>query len=284
MDKKLRVSHHTLLATDIWDVRVVDGFPAANMNLGLVPKVKSASDFGGFGIYSISYKHPQHGDRVIYLGKFAGRSSKVAGVDMASQGDVRDRWFKHIGTATLLLSKLKMGSERFYREKKADALAYFRDDEQFKAIYPSSFLGIPENTLKTSVFVRGVDLQVSRNRLAFAIQNLTSTNRVGPSNAEELLEVISRFTCHYWRVIPTPGLRKSTINQALTGTGKTPGVESTLIEIYGQKLPMNHQYDPASFAKSGFFHYDPEALIQIDSTEFKIYSDRVKTALTESFP
>ena len=219
----------------------------------------------------------------MYLGKFAGQSSKAAGIDMADKGDVRKRWFKHIGTATLLLSKLKMGSERLYRGQKEAALAYFCNNEDFNAIYPTSFLGISEDTLKTSVFLQGADMQVSNNRLGFAIQNLTSTNRIRPSTREELIEVISRFTCHYWRVVSTTGLRKSEINKRLTGTKKTPGVESKLIEIYAQKLPMNNQYTPTPSTKREFFHYDPNSLILVDSPEYETYSTRIQAALIESF-
>ena len=279
----MRIEHYKLLGTDIWDVEVVDGFPAPNMNLRLVPKVKLAPEFGGFGVYSISYRDPTFGDRVVYLGKFAGLVSRAVGVDMAERGDVRGRWFKHIGTATLLLSKLKMGSERFYREQKDAALAYFRNDEIFNAIYPTSFLGIHEDILKKSVFVKGDDLQVSKNRLGFAIQNLTSTNRDQPKTRDELVEVISRFTCHYWRVISTTGIRKSEVNDRLTGTKKSSGVESSLIEIYAPKLPMNDRYAPTISGKGAFFHYDPQCLILVDSEEYKNYSSKIKETLTQSF-
>lgn len=262
---------------------MVNGFPAPNMNLCFVPKLKDVTKYGGFGIYSISYNDEKHGDRVVYLGKFAGCRLKVAGVDMANGGDIRDRWFKHIGTATLLLNKLKMGSERLYRVQRKAALTYFHDHASFEEVYPASFVGIPEKTLSTSVFIKGADLQVSKNRLGFAIQNLTATNRARPSNKDELNEVISRFTCHYWRVISTTEVRKSQINGPLTGSKKAPGVESSLIDLYASKLPMNDRYSPPSLPNRDFFHYDPQRLIVVDSEEYQVYSKRITTALVEKF-
>lgn len=279
----MRVEHYRLLATDIWDTKVVDGFPAPNMNLQLVSKDKGADNYGGFGIYSISYNEPNHGDRLVYLGKFAGQSSTATGIDLASKGDVRQRWFKHIGTATLLLRNLKMGSKRCYRDQKEAALQYFHGNENFNRVYPTSFLGIPDSTLATSVFLNGADMQVSNNRLGFAIQNLTGTNRNRPNTMEELTEVISRFTCHYWRVTSKNDFRKSEINQMLTGTRKEPGVESKLIEIYAQRLPMNNQYIPNALAKGKFFHYDPSQLILTESPEYETYSSRIQELLMESF-
>ena len=55
MERRLRIEQYRQLATDIWSAKVVEGFPAPNMNLCLVPKVKAADNYGGFGIYSISY-------------------------------------------------------------------------------------------------------------------------------------------------------------------------------------------------------------------------------------
>jgi hypothetical protein len=255
-------------ATDIFIPEIVEGFPARNMNLRL-GKTKDTR-FGGFGIYSIVYEHPTDGRHVIYLGSFAGTSSD------ASKGDVRTiRWSKHIGTANLLLNKLTMTSEKYYRKQKQRAEEFYKDNKRFKEVCQSSFLGIDEETLIKYVFRDSMN--VSWNRLGFAIQNLLDTNKETPHTLEGLIEIVSRFSFYYWRV-NLEGLKiKSDINKNLKE------VEASLITRYVNQLPMNDEFPKSSNDITRFFHYDPAKLIKVGSIEFDRYCKEIQDGL-EALP
>ena len=275
-DEVFSIVYHNINALELWEVEQTRSHPAKNMNLKLT---KKGPPITGFGIYSISYEDERHGDRIIYLGKFAGvkNKSKKIYIDDASAGDVRDRWHKHIGTATLLLTHLKMGSSKLFYEHQKRSRVFYKDDENFKAIADNAFIGLKGNALKDHVFLTRKDLQVSNNRLGFAIQNLMWTNNSHPSNTDELRAVISRFNCHYWQVIPARPTKKSIINSVLEGSKAQIGAESEVIKIYKHKLPMNSQYVRPNVLKD-FYHYDPESLIKVSNepnTEFSKYSDLI---------
>lgn len=250
-------------ATSIFISKIETGFPAPNMNLRL-QKTKDMR-FGGFGIYSIAYNHPNCGLRLIYLGSYAGKTSDV------SKGDIRtERWSKHIGTANLLLKNLTMLSEKNYREQKRRALNFYKDNEKFKEVYKSSFLGIEEDSLK---YIFRDRMNVSRNRLGFAIQNLLETNKTTPHTLESLTEIISRFYIYYWKITPSKLTMKSEIN------AKLKKMEKHLISRYMEKLPMNDEFPEYDGKENLFFHYNPEKLILIDSEEFKKYSQEILKGL-----
>jgi hypothetical protein len=277
-NNKMSIVYHKLNALDLWDVQTTIPHPANNMNL----KFKNiGSKIPGFGVYSISYDDDNFGNRIIYLGKFAGEKSKNLEIDNATSGDVRDRWYKHIGTATLLLTNLTMSSDnKFYTHKRRSDI-FYKNNKQFKTAFEMSFLNLDNKKLKEFVFLKGKDLQVSGNRLGFAIQNLTWTNKSYPNTAEELRNVISRFTCHYWQVIPASLTKKSTINDSLVGQRGQKGVESEIIKKYKQKLPMNKEYKPPKELKN-YYHYDPENLIEVSNelgSEFIEYSNYIKEQL-----
>lgn len=273
----MNITYQSFPALDLWDCEPVPvpGHPAKRMCLRLTSKKNSPEGFGGFGIYALSYRHQDGIDRIIYLGKFAGEKSASRGVDNAFGGDVRDRWYKHIGTATLLLRGLKMASRPRYSAHQQRALEHFANDPSFREAYTDSFLDISNEELSQHVFIKGADLQVSSNRLGFAIQNLVDT-QIDVSNAvpcdskdvaAALERVIDRFTLHYWRVTAQDPVRKSEINALLTGSKNQKGVERSLIEHYRHRLPMNAEYRlPDSL--NAFYHYDPSGLIQVGSEDF----------------
>jgi len=251
-------------ATTIFIPKVEEGFPAPNMNLRL--RKSKDKRFGGFGIYLITYNHPANGPRVIYLGSFAGKKSDV------SKGDVRtERWSKHIGTANLLLKNLTILSEKNYRNQKKRACEFYNDDDKFKEICKSSFLGIEENLLEKYVFRDRMN--ISWNRLGFAIQNLLETNKSIPHTLESVTNILSRFHFNYWKIIPKVSIKKDEIND------KLKKIEKKLIEHYMKKLPMNNEFLGNDDNESSFFHYDPEKLILKGTNEFENLCAEIKYSL-----
>jgi len=269
-----KIKIYKLRAADLWSVSLGEPFPAKNMNVALN---SIGERITGFGIYSISYDCPDFGDRIIYLGKFAGENKN--GTDNALAGDVRERWFKHIGTATLLLRNLKMGSNKYYYYHKKKALKFYANDREFKDAFENSFLNLSDDILKSGVFIKGADLQVSKNRLGFAIQNLKNTNKVRPNKIEELNEILSRFTCHYWQVESNIPIKKTFINPVLQGSNAQLGAESEVIKKYRQKLPMNKEYKIGSTPHLNHYHYNPENLILVNSPEFSEYSKFIESQI-----
>jgi hypothetical protein len=179
-NNKMSIAYHKINALDLWEVQTTNPHPANNMNL----KFKNiGSSISGFGVYSLSYDDDNFGDRIIYLGKFAGEKSAKLKIDNATGGDVRDRWKKHIGTATLLLANLTMSSEKKFYSNKRRCNFFYKNNEKFKEVLENSFICLDEQKLKKFVFLKGKDLQVSGNRLGFAIQNLIWTNQSQPSCA-----------------------------------------------------------------------------------------------------
>ena len=261
--KMYKVTQIIEQATSIFIPKIETGFPAQNMNLRL-QKTKDLR-FGGFGIYSIAYDHPKSGLRLIYLGSYAGKSGDV------SKGDVRtERWSKHIGTANLLLKNLTILSEKNYREQKRLALIFYKNNDKFKEVYRSSFLGIGEDSLK---YIFRDRMNVSRNRLGFAIQNLLDTNNSTPHSLESITEIISRFHMFYWKITPDKLTKKIEIN------AKLKKLERELINRYMEKLPMNNEFPEKDQAENLYFHYNPGKLILIDSCEFRKYVHDIYSGL-----
>jgi hypothetical protein len=254
-------------ALDLWAIRVDDAHPAPNMVLNLVKR--PGNGFTGCGIYSIAYSCPRDGNKVIYLGSFSGE--KIGDSDNALAGDVRERWYKHIGTATLLIKNLRMRSQRLYFEQKESALNFFANAPDFNNALQNSFLDVPTEILNAHVFLRN-GLQVSGNRLGFAIQNLTSTNL---NNREHLEEIISRFTCFYWQVTSQVPLRKSIIKPILHAT------ETEVIQEFVNKLPMNKEY-VALDNRGANYHYNPDNLIAVGSDDFNNFSEIIQERLEHS--
>lgn len=265
-------------ASFLWRVEIRKSSPAGKMNLSLIPKPESIP---GFGIYALSYNDSDWGDRVIYLGKFAGGKNRKS--DDALSGDVRQRWFKHIGTATLLLSNLKMASSKHYFDQKTRALEFYEKDAEFLVAFKNSFLDLDEKTANLNIFIKGADLQVSKNRLAFAIQNLKKTNFNNPNKLHELYEIVSRFTCHYWRWTSSEKMTKTSVDPELKGGRGRRGVESEIIKKYSQQLPMNREYAPERTDLDGFYHYNPNSLIKVDGDEYMEFSKFISKQLHNKF-
>jgi len=277
-DEFFSIVYHRRNALSLWNPMITESNPADNMNLRLA---KIGERLQGFGIYCLSCDDGVYGDRIIYLGKFAGEINKRLGFDDATGGDVRDRWFKHIGTATLLLANLRMSSRVSFYEHRDKLKKFYAGNDSFMASYSCSFLGLDEKILEEFVFSSGQDLQVSKNRLGFAIQNFTWTNKPFPNSIDELRQVISRFTCHYWQVIPIGRVKKTLIYGLLGGSSKYPGVEFNIINEYKDKLPMNKEYE-ASKNLIGYYHYNPEYLLRVTGdveSEFGRFSDSIRTEL-----
>lgn len=249
---------------DLWQGKIVEAKAAPKMKFLLK---KKGGSIPGFGIYAISYKSDQFGDRIVYIGKYAGSKSK--NTDDAKAGDVRERWFKHFGTATLLLRDLKMASSKSYYYHRNKSNLFFLSDELFKKCVENSFLSINEEMLNKSIFIKGADMQISNNRMGFAIQNLKETNTPDIDNDIDLSQLLSKFTYYYWQIQTSSDVKKSSINKLLTGSMKTGGCEFDVLSRYKQKLPMNNEYLAKTNLHDQFYHYDPNELIETSSDEFK---------------
>jgi hypothetical protein len=174
-----------------------------------------------------------------------------------------------------------MSSSKKFLQHKEKSRSFFADRPEFSSVLKNSFLGLSEGLLKKNVFLAGKDLQVSGSRLGFAIQNLTWTNKPHPNTEDELNTVLSKFTCHYWQVVPRTATKKSDINEPLEGKNGKKGVELEIINKYYQKLPMNHKYKIPQDLKN-YYHYDPSNLIEVsDETgaEFSEYKDFIELQL-----
>lgn len=283
-NEKFSIVYNKINANDLWHVEATNAHPAINMNLKFI---KNKNSIPGFGIYAISYTDICFGERIIYLGKFAGEKKGQGNklIDDATRGDVRDRWFKHIGTATLLLANLKMSSKKKFMEHKSNAYKFYSKDNNILFLLNNSLLGLQEDILNKHVFLAGKDLQISGNRLGFALQNINWTNKGFPSKTEELFCIVSRFNCHYWQVIPNSPTKKSEINKSLQGSKEHKGAENLIIKKYCQKLPMNDEYKK-DITLLHCYHYDPSKLINVtDETdsEFSEFSNFIKIQLQDIF-
>jgi hypothetical protein len=278
------ILYNNFNALDLWRVGATNAHPAINMNLKFI-KIKNS--IPGFGIYAVSYNDFNYGERIIYLGKFAGEKKGYGNklIDDATRGDVRDRWFKHIGTATLLLANLKMSSKKKFLEHKINAYKFYSNDNNILDLLNNSLLGLQEDILNKQVFLAGKDLQISGNRLGFALQNINWTNKRLANTTEELSNVVSRFNCHYWQVVPNTPTKKSEINKSLQGTKDNKGAESLIIKKYCQKLPMNDEYKK-NIELLEYYHYDPSKLIKVSNekdSEFSEFSNFINIQLQNMF-
>lgn len=274
------VSYSPFKPADLWEIISAVANPSPNMHLGFSQKV--GNEFTGFGIYAVSYRHENAKEYVIYLGKFAGKKTKDRLIDDALAGDVRDRWFKHIGTATLLLSGLRMNSHAGFKQHISAMNSFFSNDKAFHQCVELSLLGLTENQLNTHVFIKNGN-QISANRLGFAIQNLTTTNPTNIRDIEVLKTVVSRFTCHYWRVKSSQSVTKTQIEPFMSGTKDAPGVEKRVINAYRTQLPMNAEFTPDKRLDRTHYHYNPESLIEVGSSAFLKLSNFIIDELKKSF-
>ena len=241
---------------------------------------KKPGHLTGFGIYALSYVHPNGDDLLIYIGKFSGKKTRDGSVDNAMDGDVRSRWFKHIGTATLLLAGLRMNSQDSFADHQKKSKAFYSHNNDFLKSYERSILGLDNQTLRKFVFKKN-RTQISGNRLGFAIQNLTSTNPIIDLDLENMDEIISKFSCHYWQISFSAPIRKSQVDPLIEGTIKSPGLEKILISRYQDRLPMNREFRPET--GNGFYHYDPNKLINVNSNDFTTLDKYIRSEIQDKF-
>jgi len=258
-------------ANDLWNIEVKEDATPAKMNLKL--SNTAIRNLGGFGIYAISHKDETDLDRIIYLGSFAGQ------VIDACKGDPRDRWHKHIGSATLLLHNLTINSYEIYFDHVFKSRDFFVNDVNFNAVKNHSFSRTTQEILRNSIFVNG-NTTVSSNRLGYGIQNLVRTHSKTPNTLEDLKRIIGKFSCHYWQVAPslhTP-IPKAEISSALKAC------EHSIIDDYLNRLPLNDEYDPDNSPHRNYYHYDPNTLIKLGSADFSKLSENIIQRLKTTFP
>ena len=258
-------------ANDLWKIEVKEEAAPSKMNLRL--SNNSKHQLGGFGIYAISHQDESGIDKIIYLGSFAGQDAD------ACKGDPRDRWHKHIGSATLLLHNLTINSYQIYFDHVFRSRDFFANDVNFNSIKNCSFVRTTQDILRNSIFVDG-NTTASSNRLGYGIQNLVRTHSKIPNTLEDLTRIIGKFSCHYWQV--TPSLRtpipKAKISKALKSC------EHSIIDDYLNRLPLNDEYDPDNCLHRNYYHYDPNTLIELGSADFLKLSKTIIQRLKTTFP
>jgi hypothetical protein len=254
-----------------------------NLNLVNIP-----NDFlTGFGIYAISYRDQTNPDSLIYLGSYAGNTPYANN----SKSDPRERWVQHIGTATLLQHanlQMKHKGNKIYWDHRKNSELFFQNNPSHKEAAENSFINLPEHVLEQYIFLPN-NTQVSKNRLGFALQNLSSTHKKEANTLEELQEIIKRFTCYYWKITPNPFTLISKDKKSLVDPLKA--CESSIIHLHKERLPLNQEYKASTSLNRKHYHYDPETLIKVNkegtdklSDEFNNLSILISKSLCETFP
>ena len=227
------------------------GYPSLNMNLDL-KKFNKGDVITGYGIYAISLKHEANKNKIIYLGKFQGEKKNI------KSGDPRSRWFKHIATATLLHRNLLWRSKRLLIEEINRSLKHLKNDSGNLKILYGSIFNLSESELIKKVNKKD-GLQISKNRMRFCTQNFNLFYKGRINTEVEINEILKKFDCHYWKVDSDKFKKKSEIKTQMKK------IEDKIIDIYKNKLPMNDQY---KIDEKNFYHYNPNNLIDVDTSTF----------------
>ena len=265
METQINIKYSKFNSLNIFCPEIVpSGYPAKDMNLNLDGKYKKDILIPGFGIYAISYKHQDGRDLIVYVGKFRGKKEDAKG------GDVRSRWFKHIATATLLHKDLRWKSEKLIFDEIERINNYCKNDSNFMIISKNSIIQLNKLDLEKNV-IKADGLQLSKNRMRFAMQNFSDFHKAEPNSQEELNNIISKFNCHYWQILIDKPLKKLDIKEEIDNT------ETEIINEYKTKLPMNDEYKVNSF--NGFYHYDPKKLIDSKKEHFETFNLFIKNKL-----
>tara|TARA_Y100000996_G_C22426855_1_gene603887 strand:- start:77 stop:874 length:798 start_codon:yes stop_codon:yes gene_type:complete len=235
------------------------GYPSLNMNLDLDMKFNKENIITGYGVYAISLKHEVNKNKIIYIGKFQGEKKNIKG------GDPRSRWFKHIATATLLHRNLLWRSKRLLIKEIIRSLKHLKNDtENLKLLYGSIF------NLSESELIKKINkengLQISKNRMRLCTQNFNLFYKGRPNTEVEINEILKKFDCHYWKVESDKFKKKSEIKQQMDK------IEGKIIDIYKDKLPMNNEY---KVNEKNFYHYNPDNLIDVDSSTFISFNSNI---------
>jgi hypothetical protein len=258
METQINIKYSKFNSLNIFCPEIVrSGYPAKDMNMNLNEKYKKDILIPGFGIYAISYKHQDGRDLIVYLGSFKGKKEDAKG------GDVRSRWFKHIATATLLHKNLRWKSDKLIFDEIERINNYCKNDLNFMKTSKNSLIQLSKQDLEKNV-IKADGLQLSKNRMRFAMQNFSDFHKDEPNSQKELNNIISKFNCHYWQILIDKPLKKPDIEEKMHNT------EKEIISEYKTKLPMNGEYKVNSF--NGSYHYDLKKLIDTQKTHFETFS------------
>lgn len=273
----MKINYQKFQPQDLWILEKTESELAENMVLKF--KKTDGGKKIGFGIYALSYIHSNGDECVIYIGKFSGKMSRNGSIDNAMDGDARERWFKHIGTASLLLADLRMKSRDSFTSHQKKSQLFYKDDVEFLNCLEKSILGLESENLE-KIFFKKDGNQISDNRLGFAIQNLIDTNSLADLDLESFYKIISKFSIHYWQISFNKPVRKSQVEPLIEGTKNKPGVEKIVISKYKQQLPMNNEFLPE---KGNFYHYDVRKLINIHTSDFTALSHFIQDEIRMKF-
>lgn len=235
------------------------GYPSLNMNLDLDMKFNKENIITGYGVYAISLKHEINKNKIIYLGKFQGEKNNIKG------GDPRSRWFKHIATATLLHKNLLWRSKIFLTKEIMRSLKYLKNDSKNLKLLHGSIFNLTESELIKKVNKKN-GLQISKNRIRFCTQNFNLFYKGRPNTELEINEILKKFDCHYWKIDSDKFKIKSEIEKSMKK------IEDRIIDIYKDKLPMNDEY---KINEKNFYHYNPDNLIDVDTSTFISFNNDI---------
>jgi len=249
----LKIKYIKFNSYDIFKPNIITtGFPALDMNMKLNYHIKK--DLTGFGIYAISLRHNDKKNKIIYIGKYQGEKANI------KAGDPRDRWFKHIATATLLHQNLRWKSHNLLLNEVNRALKYFHNNHDLMKLVNNSIIGLTEHELIKNVYAEGkTDMQISKNRMRFSVQNFNLFHKGKPNTKTEIKEILKMFECHYWKIRFDKYQKKIEIKKPMKL------IEDNIIHIYKDKLPMNDEY---KINEKNFYHYNPDNLIDVDTSTF----------------
>ena len=256
----MKIKYIKFNSSDIFKPSIINtGFPALDMNMKLnYPKKKELT---GFGIYAISLRHKDKKNKIIYIGKYQGEKVNI------ESGDPRDRWFKHIATATLLHQNLRWKSQNLLLNEVNRALKYFHNNYNFLKLTRSSIIGLTEQELIKKVYAEGkADMQISKNRMRLSVQNFNLFHKGRPNTETEIKEILKMFECHYWKVSFNIYQKKIEIKKQMKL------IEDNIIDIYKNKLPMNDEY---KINEKNFYHYNPDNLIDVDTCTFISFNNDI---------
>ena len=262
----MKIKYIKFNSSNIFEQNIITtGFPALDMNMKLNYPIKK--DLTGFGIYAISLRHKDKKNKIIYIGKYQGKKVNI------EAGDPRDRWFKHIATATLLHQNLRWTSQNLLLKEVNRALKYFHNNHNFLKLVSNSIIGLTEHELIKKVYAKGkTDMQISKNRMRFSVQNFNLFHKGRPNTKTEIKEILNMFECHYWKVSFDKYQKKIEIEKQMKL------IEDNIIDIYKDKLPMNGQY---KIKEKNFYHYNPENLIEVDTQAFLYLNKSITQNLSE---
>ena len=260
------IEYEKHIVEDLLNFTVDSKAPTNPNSMGLKQKI-IRDDIPGFGIYALSFHHPEFGEKLIYVGKYQGgdtinKNNEYAGL---SGNIVEQRWYKHILTCTMKGSINTIGLTK----------GVFQNLSQRLKTHPLEYDVDFLTKTSDSDFKSDRGIKSSYNRAAFACQMYPLFNHESGDLYIDAKVIPSLFSFHYWRV--TPGFLSQWEAPLPTCIARSKPnlseVEDNVIQKYKRQLPINKEYVPLDFPE--VFHFNPKDLIDCSSSEFDDFSKEI---------